>query len=88
MLLLFGMNFYFICVYQVYKEPLEEMVEREDCLLTNTEIKIIFGNVLPIYQVHLKMLEELKCFATSWQEDNSIGNVFLKYVIKQFDIDY
>lgn len=73
---------------QVYKEPLEEMVEREDCLLTNTEIKIIFGNVLPIYQVHLKMLEELKCLATSWQEDNSIGNVFLKYVIKQFNIDY
>lgn len=57
------------------------MVEREDCLLTNTEIKIIFGNVLPIYQVHLKILEELKCLATSWQEDSSIGSVFLKYVI-------
>jgi len=56
------------------------MVDREDCLLTNTEIKIIFGNVLPIYQVHLKMLEELKCLATLWQEDSSIGSVFLKYV--------
>lgn len=64
----------------MYKEPLEEMVEKEDCLLKNTEIKIIFGNVLPIYQVHLKLLEELKCLATSWQEDSSIGSVFLKYV--------
>lgn len=57
------------------------MVDKEDYLLNNTEIKIIFGNVLPIYQVHRDMLEELKCLATSWQEDSSIGSVFLKYVI-------
>lgn len=57
------------------------MIDKEDCLLNNTEIKIIFGNVLPIYQVHREMLEELKCLATSWQEDSSIGSVFLKYVI-------
>lgn len=56
-------------------------MDKEDYLLNNTEIKIIFGNVLPIYQVHCEMLEELKNLATSWQEDNSIGNVFLKYVI-------
>jgi len=67
----------------VYKEPLEEMIDKEDCLLNNTEIKIIFGNVLPIYQVHREMLEELKCLATSWQEDSSISSVFLKYVILQ-----
>lgn len=65
----------------MYKEPLEEMIDKEDYLLNNTEIKIIFGNVLPIYQVHQEMLEELKCLATSWQEDSSIGSVFLKYVI-------
>lgn len=65
----------------MYKEPLEEMMDKEDYLLNNTEIKIIFGNVLPIYQVHREMLEELKNLATSWQEDSSIGNVFLKYVI-------
>lgn len=65
----------------MYKEPLEEMIDKEDCLLNNTEIKIIFGNVLPIYQVHQEMLEELKCLATSWQEDSSIGSVFLKYVM-------
>ncbi|XP_015369394.1 PREDICTED: protein ECT2 isoform X2 [Diuraphis noxia] len=66
-------------IITVYKEPLEEMIDKEDCLLNNTEIKIIFGNVLPIYQVHQEMLEELKCLATSWQEDSSIGSVFLKY---------
>ncbi|VVC31586.1 Hypothetical protein CINCED_3A022176 [Cinara cedri] len=66
-------------IITVYKEPLEEMIDKEDYLLNNTEIKIIFGNVLPIYQVHQEMLEELKCLATSWQEDSSIGSVFLKY---------
>ncbi|KAL4107891.1 hypothetical protein QTP88_018165 [Uroleucon formosanum] len=66
-------------IITVYKEPLEEMIDKEDSLLNNTEIKIIFGNVLPIYQVHREMLEELKCLATSWQEDSSIGSVFLKY---------
>jgi len=58
------------------------MMDKEDYLLNNTEIKIIFGNVLPIYQIHQEMLEELKCLASSWQEDSSIGSVFLKYVIK------
>lgn len=57
-------------------------MDKEDYLLNNTEIKIIFGNVLPIYQIHQEMLEELKCLASSWQEDSSIGSVFLKYVIK------
>ncbi|XP_029345001.1 protein ECT2 isoform X2 [Acyrthosiphon pisum] len=66
-------------IITVYKEPLEEIIDKKDCLLNNTEIKIIFGNVLPIYQVHREMLEELKCLATLWQEDSSIGNVFLKY---------
>ncbi|XP_050428640.1 protein ECT2 isoform X3 [Adelges cooleyi] len=66
-------------IITVYKEPLEEMVDKEDYLLNNTEIKIIFGNVLPIYQVHREMLEELKCLAGTWQEDSSIGSVFLKY---------
>ncbi|XP_050532431.1 protein ECT2 isoform X2 [Daktulosphaira vitifoliae] len=66
-------------IITVYKEPLEEMVDKEDYLLNNTEIKIIFGNVLPIYQVHQEMLEELKCLAATWQEDSSIGSVFLKY---------
>lgn len=65
----------------MYKDPLEEMVDKDNCLLKNTDIKLIFGNIIPIYQVHLKMLEELKCLATSWEDDSRIGSVFLKYVI-------
>ncbi|CAD6222211.1 GSCOCG00000821001-RA-CDS [Cotesia congregata] len=41
--------------------------------------KIIFGNFPPIYEVHKKMLEELRYSAAHWTEDISIGNIFLKY---------
>jgi hypothetical protein len=65
---------------QMFKRPLEDLSESEGQLLNNTELKIIFGNLPPIYEVHKQMLEEL-CWATShWKEDFSIGNVFLKYV--------
>ncbi|PSN46974.1 hypothetical protein C0J52_11128 [Blattella germanica] len=63
----------------MFKSPLENMSEAEGPLLNNTELKIIFGNLPPIYEVHKKMLEELSWAANHWKEDFSIGKVFLKY---------
>jgi hypothetical protein len=64
----------------MFKQPLEDLSESEGQLLNNTELKIIFGNLPPIFEVHKQMLEEL-CWAEShWKEDLSIGKVFLKYV--------
>lgn len=47
-----------LSLLQMFKQPLEEMTE-EDCsngknqaLLNNTELKIIFGNLPPIYELH------------------------------------
>lgn len=66
----------------MYKKPLEEMLNnKKNYLLENTEINLIFGNILPIYELHLNLLEELKCLAIPWVEDCSIGSIFLKYVI-------
>ena len=64
----------------MFKSPLENMSEAEGPLLNNTELKIIFGNLPPIYEVHQKMLEELCWAASHWKEDFSIGKLFLKYV--------
>lgn len=42
----------------MFKQPLEEMAEEENsngknqALLNNTELKIIFGNLPPIYELH------------------------------------
>jgi hypothetical protein len=65
---------------QMFKTPLEDLSVSEGQLLNNTELKIIFGNLPPIYEVHKQMLEELCWAASRWKEDFSIGNVFLKYV--------
>jgi hypothetical protein len=64
----------------MFKKPLEDLSESEFHLLNNTELKIIFGNLPPIFEVHKQMLEELTWAASHWKEDFSIGQVFLKYV--------
>ncbi|XP_017879867.1 protein ECT2 isoform X2 [Ceratina calcarata] len=66
-------------IMTLFKSPLEELIDTSGELLNCTEAKIIFGNFPPIYEVHKKMLEELKYSATHWMEDISIGNIFLKY---------
>jgi len=47
-------------------------------LLNSTELKIIFGNFPPIYDVHKQLLEALRCTIAHWTEDVSIGQIFLK----------
>ncbi|XP_014245769.1 protein ECT2 isoform X5 [Cimex lectularius] len=66
-------------IMNLFKAPLEEMLEGEDQLLNATELKIIFGNLPPIYHTHSCMLEELRHAAHNWKEDVSIGNIFRKY---------
>ncbi|XP_043258171.1 protein ECT2-like isoform X2 [Colletes latitarsis] len=66
-------------IMTLFKSPLEDLIDTSGELLNGTEAKIIFGNFPPIYEVHKKMLEELKYSATHWMEDISIGNIFLKF---------
>ncbi|XP_034949058.1 protein ECT2 isoform X5 [Chelonus insularis] len=66
-------------IMTLFKSPLEDYIETSNELLNSTEAKIIFGNFPPIYEVHKKMLEELRYSAAHWAEDISIGNIFLKY---------
>lgn len=67
-------------ISQLFKSPLDEKVETDTQLLNATELKIIFGNLPPIYYVHKNMLEELKELASHWKETASIGKLFLKHV--------
>ncbi|KAK9301878.1 hypothetical protein QLX08_005930 [Tetragonisca angustula] len=66
-------------IMTLFKSPLEDLIDTTGELLNGTEAKIIFGNFPPIYEVHKKMLEELRYSATHWMEDISIGNIFLKF---------
>ncbi|XP_045510355.1 protein ECT2 [Colias croceus] len=72
-------------IVTMFKQPLEEMAEEDtnngknQALLNNTELKIIFGNLPPIYELHQRMLEELRWSQSHWSEEVSIGRLVLKY---------
>ncbi|KAL6432610.1 hypothetical protein ACFW04_006870 [Cataglyphis niger] len=67
-------------IMTLFKLPLENLIGKSGKeLLNSTEVKIIFGNFPPIYDVHKQLLEALRCSAANWTEDISIGKIFLKY---------
>ncbi|XP_063393278.1 protein ECT2 isoform X6 [Cydia fagiglandana] len=71
-------------IVTMFKQPLEDMAEEDNsngkmALLNNTELKIIFGNLPPIYELHQGMLEELRYTQAHWSEEVSIGRLMLKY---------
>ncbi|XP_060810252.1 protein ECT2 isoform X2 [Amyelois transitella] len=69
----------------LFKQPLEEMTEEDTSngknqpLLNNTELRNIFGNLPPIYELHQRMLEDLRHTQSHWSEEASIGRIVLKY---------
>ncbi|XP_013148591.1 PREDICTED: protein ECT2 isoform X2 [Papilio polytes] len=72
-------------IVTLFKQPLEEMTEEDtsngknQALLNNTELKIIFGNLPLIYELHQRMLEELRYAQAHWSEEVSIGRLVLRY---------
>ncbi|XP_052899301.1 protein ECT2 isoform X2 [Anopheles moucheti] len=66
-------------IVKLFKEPLEEMVENENPLLNKSELRSIFGNFLPIHDVHKRMLDRLKLIHTSWSEEVLIGQIVLDH---------
>ncbi|KAH0949346.1 hypothetical protein HN011_009987 [Eciton burchellii] len=65
-------------IMTLFKLPLENLIGSGKELLNSTELKIIFGNFPPIYDVHKQLLEALRCTIAHWTEDVSIGQIFLK----------
>ncbi|KAK2711685.1 hypothetical protein QYM36_012707, partial [Artemia franciscana] len=63
---------------KVFRMPLEAEDQPGGPLLAATEIKIIFGNIPAIVEVHGKILEDFTIMARNWK-DNSIGRIFLKH---------
>lgn len=62
----------------MFKKHLEEMPE-DEALLNNTELNLIFGKLPPIYETHVKMLDEFRWTSAHWNEERSIGNIIVKY---------
>ncbi|KAF4533316.1 hypothetical protein B566_EDAN004437 [Ephemera danica] len=67
-------------IMTLFKEPLESKDGESAGLLNPTELKIIFGNLPPIYEVHRDMLAELRHASASWKDDTTqVGAILLKY---------
>lgn len=67
-------------IVEVFKNELEKSADdEEDQLLNTTEINFIFGKLPPIYETHMKMLEDFRQISADWTEDKCIGNIILKY---------
>ncbi|XP_023233462.1 protein ECT2-like, partial [Centruroides sculpturatus] len=66
-------------IVTMFKEPLEQPDQVGGALLDGTELKIIFGNIPPLYEVHTKLREDLYILLQNWKEDKSVGNIILKY---------
>ncbi|XP_076254870.1 protein ECT2-like [Rhynchophorus ferrugineus] len=65
-------------IQKIFKQYMEDMIEEEP-LLNNTEINLIFGKLMPIHEIHVKMLEELLWIKSNWCEQRSIGSVILNH---------
>ena len=66
-------------ILQVFKKPLDDPNQIGGPLLNQTELKIIFGNLPPIYDVHMKMLAVSNNYLTNFY-------IFLKKIIFIFRI--
>ncbi len=65
-------------ILEVFKKPLDDPNQIGGELLNNTEIKIIFGYLPPIFDVHKAMLTEFNDAIARWNENYSIGSVYLR----------
>lgn len=69
-------------IVNLFKVPLENP-DSIDPILPMTDVKIIFGNLTPIYEVHKRMLSNLvSLIETDWKETNCIGKVFVSHSIE------
>jgi protein ECT2 len=67
-------------IVKLFKLPLEKMAEEnpeQSDLLNKSELKAIFNNFLPIYQVHKNMLNTLQAINGAWTEESLIGQIIL-----------
>ncbi|XP_017843904.2 protein ECT2 isoform X2 [Drosophila busckii] len=66
-------------ILNLFKNKLDELAETNDPLLNKSEIKSIFGNFLPIHEVHQSMLEHLRQLHANWREDCLIGDIIIHH---------
>ncbi|XP_037043788.1 protein ECT2 isoform X2 [Bradysia coprophila] len=63
----------------LFYEPLKEMADTKNALINISEIKSIFNNFSPIYDVHKEMLDKFRELQEGWSEECLIGKIILDH---------
>ncbi|XP_006824711.1 protein ECT2-like, partial [Saccoglossus kowalevskii] len=65
-------------IIKVFKEPLEQN-QTGGPLIPAEDIKTIFGSIPIIYEVHMKLKEDLSELLADYSDDKSIGEIILRH---------
>ena len=71
---------------QVFKDEIEKPDQPGGPILDPQEIKSIFGGLVPIYDVHVKIRDELAGIVTASPAHWPVGSAFLKHVCQSFSL--
>ncbi|ELU14128.1 hypothetical protein CAPTEDRAFT_176435 [Capitella teleta] len=67
-------------IIKTFKEEIENPDQPGGPLLEPQHIKAIFGGIPPIFDVHVKIRDELGDIIQNWSEEALIGNVITKHI--------
>ena len=74
--LVFSISMYF----QTFKSQIEKQDQYNGQILVAPDVKLIFGNIPAIYNIHCAMRDELTDMVENWTEENLVGTVISKNV--------
>lgn len=66
-------------IVQLFHQPLEDMADTPDALLNKSEVRAIFNNFSPIYEVHTEMLNRFRDLQNDWSDDCLIGKIIIDH---------
>ncbi|XP_061194759.1 protein ECT2-like isoform X2 [Saccostrea echinata] len=66
-------------ILNVFKSEIEKPNQYHGAILAPQDIKLIFGNIPPIYKVHCEIKEELTAMMENWTEECLVGQVISKH---------
>ncbi|KAL4219754.1 Protein T2 [Mactra antiquata] len=62
-----------------FKAQIEKQDQYNGAILAAPDIKLIFGNIPPIYNIHCAISDELAEMVENWREDHLVGSVISKH---------
>lgn len=66
-------------ILNVFKSEIEKPNQYHGAILAAQDIKLIFGNIPPIYKVHCEIKDELMALMENWTEDCLVGQVISQH---------